>query len=446
MKIQVNRILQEKNIQSVATSVFVAAINLISFVFLVRSLGKEAFGEWVIFITAAGLCDLLRFGLTKRAVIHYLSAAEKDKFKPYAGSGMAIDLVVAAIISALIFLVSLLFNDRLGLYKYFFLYYPLLTFASLNWNNATSVQQAAQRFDRILAIRLLLNIPFFIFVLINLYYLNLNVEKVIIVFIIINLISSFISGVLKWDGLHCIRDAEKTVVNRIINYGKFTLLTSTGSSLLRSADTLIIGLSPILGAAGVAIYSIPFKVVDLVQTPLNAFVATASPKMSRAFQKHNYEEFKHILFTYTGAVSLMLIPVSIGIALFSHQILMIFAGPEYLTDFGIMSVILLIILVYGLLLPFDRFTGVALDSAEMPDKNALKVYIMLALNLTGDFIAVFVFQSLVMVAVISIIFTLAGMMIGWRYLQKKFMLNPFDLFSKGIGFYRKMLCAVRMFN
>jgi len=89
---------------------------------------------------------------------------------------------------------------------------------------------------------------------------------------------------------------------------------------------------------------------------------------------------------------------------------------------------------------------VALDSAEMPDKNALKVYIMLALNLTGDFIAVFVFQSLVMVAVISIIFTLAGIMIGWRYLQKKFMLNPFDLFSKGIGFYRKMLSAVRMFN
>jgi O-antigen/teichoic acid export membrane protein len=446
MSVPLSRIIREKNIQSVTTSVFVAAINLAIFVILVRSLGKEAFGKWVIFITAAGLVDLLRFGLTKRALIHYVSAAEKEKFKFYAGSGMAIDAVLALLISILVFATYLLLGDGLGIYKYFFLYYPALCLVSLNWNNATAMQQSLQRFDRILLIRLFLNIPFFLFALINLYYLHVDLDKVILVFLFINLAGSLASGFLKWDGLYCIRHCEQPTVKKIINYGKFTLLTSTGSSLLRSADTLIIGLSPVLGATGVAIYSIPFKVVDLLQTPLNAFVATASPKMSRAFQKNNIGEFKHILFTYTGAVSLMLIPVSIAIVIFSHHILLLFAGQEYLGDFAIMTVILVVILVYGLLIPFDRFTGVALDSAEMPDKNALKVYVMVLLNVTGDFIAVFLFQSLIMVGVISIVFTLVGMLIGWRYLQKKFMLNPFDMFSKGLFFYKKMLSSVRTFN
>jgi O-antigen/teichoic acid export membrane protein len=443
MKIPVTRLIQDKNIQSVSTSLFAAAVNLITFVLLVRALGKQAFGEWVIFITASALVDLIRYGLTRRALIHYLSASDKDRQRNYAGSGMAIDLALAAIVSAILILIFIGFRNNLGMYKYFFLYYPMLTLASLNWNNAQSVQQAGQRFDRLLVIRLLMNVPFFIFVLIDLYFLNYNLEEIIIGYILINAACSFISVILKWDGWHCIRETQKEIVQKIINYGKFTLLTSTGSSLLRSADTLIIGLSPVLGATGVAIYSIPFKVIDLLQTPLNAFVATASPKMSRAYQKNNYGEFKYTLFTYTGAISLLLVPVSIVVALFSHFILMVFAGSEYLGDFGIMTIILYIILIYGLLLPFDRFTGVALDSAEMPDKNALKVYIMLALNLAGDFIAVFVFKSLFMVAAISVVFTIIGIVIGWGFLKKKFHLNPFDMFAQGLGFYKRMILAAR---
>lgn len=443
MKIPVTRIIQDKNIQSVSTTFFSAAINLLTFVFLVRSLGKEAFGEWVIFITAASLVDLVRFGLTRRALIHYLSAAEKDKHTAYAGSGYAMDLALALGVAVMVFLIFLGFNSHLGLYRYFFLYYPLLTLASLNWNNAASMLQAAQRFDRILVLRLMVNVPFFVFVLLNLFYFRLDVEKVIIGYILINAFSSVVTLMAKWDGWHCIRKTQREIVRKITGYGKFTLLTSTGSSLLRSADTLIIGLSPFLGATGVAIYSIPFKVIDLMQTPLNAFVATASPKMSRAYQKNNYGEFKYTLFTYSGAVSLLLVPVSILVALFSNQVLMIFAGSEYQGDFAIMTVILFIILVYGLLLPLDRFTGVALDSAELPDKNALKVYIMLAMNLTGDFLAVFVFRSLEMVAAISVVFTLIGIVIGWYFLRNKFKLNPFDLFVKGFSYYRRMFFSIK---
>jgi hypothetical protein len=45
-------------------------------------------------------------------------------------------------------------------------------------------------------------------------------------------------------------------------------------------------------------------------------------------------------------------------------------------------------------------TGVGLDSINKPKINAIKVFIMLLANVIGDFIAIFIFKSLI-VAVAS---------------------------------------------
>ncbi|MCB0805025.1 MAG: oligosaccharide flippase family protein [Bacteroidales bacterium] len=442
MKTITRKLVQEKNLQSLATSVFVAGINLATFLLLVRSLGKEAFGEWVIFVTASTLIDLVRYGLTKRAIIHYSSVTATQHMKTFQGSGFAIDLVLAGISSAFIYLLYLVLESKLGIYTLFFKYYPLLSVIAVFWNNATANQNAIQRFDRILWTRILINIPFFILVLLNLRW-QFGVERVIILFILSNIPASIISVILKWNGWSYLKVSNKVTIKKIINYGKYTLLTSTGSSLLRSSDTLIIGLSPILGATGVAIYSIPFKVVDLIQIPLNAFLATASPKMSKSFLTQNIEGFKNTLMTYTGAVSMLFLPVIAAAVIFSQHILLFLAGEDYLADMPLMTAILMMILLYGLILPFDRFTGVALDSAEMPDKNALKVYIMLGLNLIGNLLAVFIFQSLVMVAAVSVVFTITGMIYGWIFLNRLLNLNPIHIFTEGFIFYRRLALSVR---
>ena len=208
----------------------------------------------------------------------------------------------------------------------------------------------------------------------------------------------------------------------------------------------MIGMSPVLGASGVALYAIPFKLVDLISIPLNAFVATASPKMSKAYISGQIQNFKRILFTYTGAVSFLFVPVVIGSAIFSRPFLTFLAGTGYENEFATMTGILYTILIYGLILPFDRFTGIALDSSEMPNINALKVYVMLSLNIAGNAIAIFVYNSLVMVAAVSVLFTVAGMWIGWYYLKKSFSLNPMGIYYEGISFYKKLFISIRSFN
>ncbi|GAB4317854.1 MAG: hypothetical protein Kow00127_09760 [Bacteroidales bacterium] len=432
----IHKITSEKNVQSLATSILVAAINLITFVLLVRTLGKEEFGKWVIFVTAASLADLIRFGITRRALIHFISgyqATQADRFK---ASGFLLDLIIGIVMALLIFFIHLLFSDMLGLYRLFFKYYPLLILTGLVWNNAFSIQQAQQNFDRIMLIRLLFNIPFFLFVIIDYYTRQWYTEQVIMVFIVLNLVPSVWTLIRGWSGAQLIMKSDFESLKRLFNYGKFTVLTSTGSSLLKSADTLIIGLSPILGAKGVAIYSIAFKIIDLIQIPLNAFIATASPKLSKAYINQKIDDFRNTLFTYTGAVSMLFIPVVVTAALLSKYVLLFFAGTDFTDDLPVMTHIYLIVLAYGLMMPLDRFTGVALDSAEMPSKNALKVYIMLFLNLSGNALAVFIFKSLPMVAAVSVIFTLTGIILGWWFLIRKLRLNPLGIISAGSDFYK----------
>ena len=99
--------------------------------------------------------------------------------------------------------------------------------------------------------------------------------------------------------------------------------------------------------------------------------------------------------------------------------------------------------VYGLLLPIDRMTGVGLDSINRPDRNFIKVLIMVAANVIGDLIAIFVFKSLPMVAVASILFTAVGVWVGYSFLHKKLQLEQKLVFTAGIDFYKNMFVKLK---
>ena len=87
-------------------------------------------------------------------------------------------------------------------------------------------------------------------------------------------------------------------------------------------------------------------------------------------------------------------------------------------------------------------TGIGLDSINKPNINAIKVFVMVAANIIGDFIAIFVFKSLILVAVASIIFTLIGIWMGMYVLYKELNLSYKEIFSYGINFYKTLFNKV----
>jgi len=249
--------------------------------------------------------------------------------------------------------------------------------------------------------------------------------------------------VKKWDGLVYLRKANAKMQRELLDFGKFSMGTLIGSSLLKSADTFIIGLSPVLGSAGIAMYAIPLKLTDLLGIPLRAFTMTAYPKMAQMSKSGDLEKLRKIFYSYTGVITLLFVPVSIVGYFLAGPLVLFLGGSEYHDSMPLLVTIFRIFTLYTLFLPYDRFTGVLLDSINRPKLNLYKVIVMAVANIIGDIIGVFVFNSLEVVAIVTVVFTIIGIWIGNHYLSKEIQLKITPVFTEGVHFFRNIKNVIR---
>lgn len=460
------KILKNNNFLSLANNGLVAVLAFFSFMVLVRSLPTDDFGKWVLFLTTANFLDMLRFGITRTAMVRFLSGANKEEGKKLIGSNYLINSVSSIILIALTMVVNYYFKESItdSGFSLFFEWFPLFAIINLPFNNALSVLQARLRFDLILLVRIINVGVFMLFLIINFFYLKLGLLEITWVYIITAFLTSFITMIFNWDGIRYIFHASKSTNKIILNFGKYTTGTLIGSNLLKSADTFIIGLSPFLGTTAVALYSIPLKLTEIIEIPVRSYAMTAFPGMSKASIEGKKEEVKRLYYQNAGGLLYMLIPVMIFCFVFAEEFVTILGGPGYTQTADIFR----IFCFYGLLLPIDRLTGVALDSVNMPKQNFIKVIYMTLANIIGDGIMVFVLYYLVLfltgftllfsginnadtlikliasytnitilelVAVVTLIFSVIGILVGFNYLNKELDLKFRNIFTEGISFF-----------
>jgi O-antigen/teichoic acid export membrane protein len=462
------QILTSNNFLSLANNGLVAVFAFLSFIMLVRMVSQETFGEWVLFITASNFIDMLRFGITRTALIRFLSGAKSHEARKLMGTNNTINLISTTFLALLLYLINYFAHETIqdSGFNLFFQWYPLLAFITLPFNNAQSVLQAQLRFDKMLWLRLLNVGTFMLFLLANLF-LQYDISVILWAYLISNLISSILASSLNWDGIRYIFNTKIESVKTILNFGKYTTGTLIGSNLLKSSDTFIIGLSPFLGPLGVALYSIPLKLTEIIEIPLRSFAATAFPGMSKASLENNQEEVKRIFYANAGGTTFLMVPLMLFSFVFAEEIVFILGGSDYIITANIFR----IFCIYGLLLPIDRFIGVALDSVNRPKSNFIKVLNMTLANIVGDLLVVFGFPKLILgfsffvlvlsgvmpdsayslahgmtiiktlegVAVITILFTLIGISIGFYYLVKVIDIRFIDIFKIGYSEGRKLI-------
>jgi len=139
----------------------------------------------------------------------------------------------------------------------------------------------------------------------------------------------------------------------------------------------------------------------------------------------------------------MFIPVVILGFIFAPQLVQLLGGANYASEVDTMATIFRIFCVYGLILPLDRMSGIMLESMSCPDLNFRKILLMLGLNLTGDFIAVFVFGSLEYVAAVTVVFTFTGAVAGWNMIRTKIGLSYKLVFEESAWFFRNMILRIK---
>lgn len=435
-----NKIVREDNFLSLTGNVVIAILGIGGFALLARSLSLEVFGEWVLFVAAGSFVEMFRFGITNTGLIRYLSGADENSRVKLIGSNALISLGATILVAMILIVCKILFPESIqnSGYDIFFTWYPLLAFLNLPWNIALVVLQADRKYAEILALKSINSGLFFLVILVNFIMLDLTLTQLVIALLVINAITSIMSLVLGWDGVLYINKASKETNKTLLHFGKYTTFTLIGTNLLRSVDTLIISLSP-LGSAAVALYSIPLKLTELQQIPLRSFAATAFPKMSKASVHNKIEEVKSLFYTYSGALTYLFVGISLFTFVFAEFFVFVISGSQYLetdpvTGFNVVNIVR-VFSIYGLLLPIDRMTGIGLDSINKPKINAIKVFVMVVANVIGDIIAIFVFKSLILVAIGSIFFTILGIWLGMYFFDKELSLSFREIFTSGLKFY-----------
>ena len=438
---RIKKIILKPDFLSLSGNMIYAALGFASFLILTRSFPKEIFGEWVLFVTASNFVEMFRFGITRTAIVRFLSGADEEEKQKLIGSNWIIGLIITVILILIVFVTNLFFSESIkpSGFGLFFIWYPVYAIINLPFNNALTVLQAKIQFGKILKLRTINILMLDLFLLANLFFLKLEISQVVIAFLLIMLVTSLISLFNKWDGIQYIRKSNKDTIRKIMDFGKYTTGTLIGSNLLKSADTFIIGLSPILGPAGVALYSVPLKLTEVMEIPLRSFAATAFPKMSKASIENNLEQVKSLFYKYSGALTLLFIPFAIFNFIFAEFFVTLLGGEEYIETANIYRIFCL----YGLILPLDRFTGVGLDAINRPKQNFYKVIFMVSANIIGDLIAVFVFNTPVLetvmnVALITIIMTFVGIFAGYYFFHKEVKLEVSKVFTEGFLFLKNI--------
>lgn len=448
MNATIKKVTTEANFLSLAGNMCISLFGFAGFAILARTFHPAAFGHWVLYIASAGLIDMFRFGITTTAIIRFLSGSKDEEWQKLVGSFILIILLASIGIALLIWGCNQVFRvpiEHAG-YDLFFTWWPLMMLINIPLNTSLIILQAELKFDKILLINSIYSIGFFLVVLVNFLFFNMSLMELVLAQIGINFITSLVCLINGWDGIKYLKKATKNTNKILLDFGKYTTFTLIGTNLLRSADSLIISLSP-MGTAAVALYSIPMKLIELQQIPLRSFAATAFPKMSKESLLGRVKEVRELFYTYAGAMTYLFAFISLLTFVFAKYLVMLLGGHHYL---GIDPVtgasavtIVRIFSIYGLLLPVERMTGIGLDSVNRPDKNFIKVLYMTITNVVGDLIAVFVFKSLAGVAIGSVLFTVFGVWLGLYFLDHEIGLDRKKIFSSGIAFYNKFFHSFR---
>lgn len=402
-------------------NVAVTLFGFSTFFLLARALNQERLGEWIIYITAATMIEMVRSGLTRIALIRFLSGASEKEREVIIGANWLISIILTAAIIVVLLAVRLLFSDALhhSAFSAFVIWYPLMAIFNLPYNNVMTFLQAGQKFDRMLWLRTAESGAFVTFLLLNYLYWRVDIDVIIIVHLAIILLVSLFCVSRGWDELVHLRKTDRKTVRMLLEFGKYSLGTLIGSNLLKSTDTFVISASAALGAPAVALYGVPLKLIEILEVPLRSLVATAFPRISAAAHNGDQEAVKNGFYLYAGFSTLLFIPAVIVAFFASDLMIILLAGREYLAS----STLFKLFCLYGLLLPLDRFSGVVLDSLNLPRLNFYKVAFMAVINLIGDLVAVFVFKSLIGVALTTIVMTLAGVVWGLWLLRRKLDLH-----------------------
>lgn len=407
----------------------IALLNMIIMATLYRHLPLKENGIWIFYQALITFIDTFRTGFLTTAFVKFVAGASKSRAEEVIGSSW----FTACIITGLIILVNipaLFFLDyiRDGGLLFFIRFVSVFLILSLPSLIAICIAQGQMKFERILYIRSLQQIFFFVVILILIFLKNLSIATVVYANLACTLLLSIIILSAGWSEIKLFNKKTKSCVTEIYHFGKFSVGTSLSSSLFRVTDTTLINF--MIGPGTLAIYSLGQRLMEIVEIPLRSFIATAMPSISKAYNENKKTAVVDIMKKYIGMVTVALVPVLVLSLFFADFAIGIIGGQKYIGTEA--SNVYRIFMTFALLYPADRFIAITLDVIHKPQINFIKVLLMVVINLVSDLALLYAFGNIYGIAIATVFPIGFAVLFGYYNLQKHYMKFRFwEMYSLG---------------
>ncbi len=416
-----------------ASQLLPAIIGLGSFMLLVRVTKPEILGEYIVYTTAVILFEMIKSGGLQSALVMRASTDDHNQQKNIIGSaywlGGLISLSISFVLIILFF--SGIFSQNAGI-QIFCGWYAILGIVTLPLHIAEAEAVAKQDLKFLLFLRITQSAN----ALIIAFYAFLkegSLEEFATVHLVFNICLLFFVLIFKKTNPLIIKFKTMTEVKSLFNLIKYTLATLATTNVLKSADTFLIG--SLMGSASVAKYAIPLKLTELFEIPLRSLSTTAFPQLAAKHNEKDYPAFKDTLVKYLSWSYLLYIPGLIFAFILAPYLVFIIGGKQYADTTPIFRVFIL----FGLLLPINRMTGICLDALQLPNKNFYKVLIMAIINIIADLLAIYLTHNLVWVAFASVVNAIIGATLGWWMLDKTGVLDKHNILNEIVEYSKAFI-------
>jgi lipopolysaccharide exporter len=361
---------------------FVTLFAFINFYILIRVLSKEDFGAWVLFISVASLMELIKHGFVRNPLIRFLAMSPLKESATIQTASLLLNLVVGALEVLVLYLCSIYLTDFWDSpqMKSLFQIYMFTTLFLVPINHFEVVQQARMQFKGTFVSNFVRHFGLFLYITV-VFLLGYTIRLEHLAYA--QLVSIFLSGIVCFPYarpfLSFSRHIDWKWIRELRRYGFFTLGTNVSSMITKSIDSWMLG--KLISPAAVAFFNPAIRISNLVEVPADTLSHIIFPKLSERIAKEGPQSARYLYEKAVGTISAFMLPIIIFFIVFAAPIIRIIAGPGFEQTVPILQVTML----YGFMMPLNRFMGITLDAIGKAKTNFLFVLRNAILNIFSTY-------------------------------------------------------------
>lgn len=361
--------------------VSVVFFGFINFYILIRLLSKEDFGAWVLFMSIAALMETIKRGFIRNPLIRYLTLSPAQATRIQTAS-LVLNVLTNGLELSVLFLCSIFLSDFWNVPELTSLFriYMLTTVFIIPINHFDIVQHAKLQFKGPFVSNFVRHFGLFLFIMIVFVFdLPMRLDHLAYAQLAAVMLSAFVSFKYARKHLRIAPVIDRKWLSELRNYGFFTFGTNVSSMINKNIDSWM--LARMISSSAVTVFNPAIRISNLVEVPSDTLTQILFPKLAQRIAEEGPGSARYLYEKAVGTITACMLPVVIFFIVLADPVVQFVAGPGFEETVPILQITML----YGLMIPFNRFFGITLDAMGRARTNFLQVVRNALINIVSNY-------------------------------------------------------------